>query len=118
MKWITHAFTAISRWLRSLGRAPREQRFRLQVFEERARAVASGRSNKVVALFRSGGANKWCFFVCPCGCGQQVALNLMKGHQPSWRVVSEEQGPSIFPSVDSTTCGAHFLVRDGRVIWC
>ncbi|WP_375122122.1 DUF6527 family protein [Variovorax sp. WS11] len=52
------------------------------------------------------------------GCGQQVVLNLMESHHPSWRVVSEEQGPSIFPSVDSTTCGAHLLVRDGRIIWC
>lgn len=115
MKWIRQAFRAIGNWFLSL-RGPR--RYRLEVFSERARAAARAQQAGVITVFRSAGADKWCFFKCPCGCEQQVALNLMKSHHPMWRVVEDESGPSVYPSVDSMTCGAHFLVRRGTIVWC
>lgn len=118
MKWITRAISAIGNWLRSLRRSPRSGRYRLEVFDERSRAAARAQQAGVIAVFRSAGTDKWCFFKCPCGCEQQIMLNLMRSHHPTWRVVQEEAGPSVYPSVDSTTCDAHFLVRGGRVMWC
>jgi hypothetical protein len=117
MQWITRAYVAIRRWLHSPIPSI-TPRYRLQVFETRSQAMTAARSNAIVALLRSGGADKWCFLTCPCGCSQQMALNLMKTHHPAWRVVRTPHGPSIFPSVDSTTCGAHFVIREGRIIWC
>lgn len=118
MKWFTRAFSAIANWVRSLRSAAPPSQYRLEVFDERSRAAARAQEAGVITVFRSAGTDKWCFFKCPCGCGQQVVLNLMKSHHPVWRVVQEEGGPSVYPSVDSTTCGAHFLVRGGSIVWC
>jgi hypothetical protein len=118
MKWFTRAFNAVADWVRSLRSEAPPRRYRLEVFEERSRAVARAQQAGVITVYRSAGADKWCFFKCPCGCEQQVVLNLMKSHHPAWRIVQEEGGPSVYPSVDSTTCGAHFLVHCGSIVWC
>lgn len=60
---------------------------------------------------------KWLLFTCPCGCQQQVRLNLMERFSPRWRIVRTEQGLTVHPSVDMTTCGAHFWLRDSAVVW-
>lgn len=118
MKWVARTFRALGDWLRSLVRPAESGRYRLEVFDQRSRAAEQARRQGVLAVYRSAGTDKWCFFKCPCGCEQQIALNLMKSHHPAWRVVQEATGPSVYPSVDSTTCGAHFLVRGGRIRWC
>lgn len=65
------------------------------------------------------GHYKWAFFTCPCGCGELIALNLMKSAYPSWKVELSQKGLyTVSPSVDSQTCGAHFWIKNGQVIWC
>ncbi|MGH7207128.1 MAG: DUF6527 family protein [Nitrospiraceae bacterium] len=94
------------------------QKFVLQAFEDRSTAAAAAQQAGVAALVRGGGREKWLLMQCPCGCGQQIALNLMQSHSPRWRVsVQSANHFSIHPSVDATSCGAHFWLRDGRVIW-
>jgi hypothetical protein len=115
MKWINQIFRAIGNWFLSL-RGPR--RYRLETFSERSRAAIRAQQAGVIAVYRSAGTDKWCFFKCPCGCEQQVALNLMKSHRPVWRVERKKLAPSLYPSIDSTNCGAHYLVRNGRIVWC
>lgn len=93
-------------------------RYRIIQFEVRTDAQAAAHTPRVVAVFRSGSKPKWAYLTCPCGCDQLIALNLMASQHPSWRVsVRTETDFSIFPSVDSTTCGAHFWLRAGRVTW-
>jgi len=61
---------------------------------------------------------KWLKFLCPCGCGDTIALNLMESHYPRWRLRVE--GPasiSVLPSVDATKCGSHFWIKSNEVIW-
>ena len=108
---------------RLLGFAPgtrdEARRYRMKVFDDRRAAAIAARRPGVAALVRVEDNDKWCLFACPCGCDQQIALNLMKSHSPRWRVDAESDTTlSIYPSVESRTCGAHFLVRRGKVIWC
>ena len=95
------------------------QRYTLAVFDDRSQASEAARRSGVAALVRSGTAHKWFICTCPCGCEQQIALNLMGSHSPRWRVhVKSAQSFSVHPSVISTTCGAHFWLRNGGVAWC
>lgn len=114
---------AIAGWFGFKGAANSEpdlpgQRFVLQTYEDRSTAAAAAQQAGVVALVRGGGREKWLLMQCPCGCGQQIALNLMQSHSPRWRIsVQSANRFSIHPSIDATSCGAHFWLRDGRVIW-
>lgn len=61
---------------------------------------------------------KWLRFACPCHCGAVIALNLMKGHWPSWSIEPHGDGTlTLHPSVDVTSCGSHFWVRRSRIQW-
>jgi hypothetical protein len=100
---------------RHAGRRPRH---RIALFESRGDAQAAARTRHVVAVFCAKGTPKWVYMMCPCSCGQQIALNLMTSQRPVWRIsIRTETDFSIFPSVDATTCGAHFWVSHGRITW-
>jgi hypothetical protein len=93
--------------------------YSLTSFDNRSAAREAAKNNGVAALVIPGGKQKWLILKCPCGCGQEIALNLMSSHLPRWRVdIGSPQRFSVHPSVDATSCGAHFWVRDGRVSWC
>lgn len=94
-------------------------KFVLHTFEDRSAAASAARTAGVAALVLGGGREKWLLMTCPCGCGQEIALNLMQSQSPRWKVsVQSAKRFSVHPSVDATSCGAHFWLRDGRVIWC
>lgn len=120
---LRHILHTIARWLGLEGAAKssrelRAQRFVLQTFEDRTTAAAAAQRAGIAALVQGGGREKWLLLQCPCGCRQQIALNLMQSHSPRWRVsVQSTKRFSVHPSVDATSCGAHFWLRDGRVIW-
>lgn len=96
----------------------RQSRYSLKIFEERRLAAAAAQAPGIAAVVRSGNKNKWLLLMCPCGCNQQIALNLMDGHTPRWRVdIQSPTSFSVHPSVDATSCGAHFWLRNGGVIW-
>ncbi|MFD1122436.1 DUF6527 family protein [Methylophilus flavus] len=43
----------------------------------------------------------------------------MRSQTPFWSVKVEGANEfSVHPSVDSTTCGAHFWIKNSEVIWC
>lgn len=60
-------------------------------------------------------------FVCPCGCGQVIRLNLLEGgNRPTWRVSNDTRKfvtvqPSVWRNIG---CRSHFIIRDGLVQWC
>lgn len=61
---------------------------------------------------------KWVRFICPCGCGEIVALNLMSSHSPRWTITESADGKlSVSPSIDSTTCRSHYWIRRNRINW-
>jgi hypothetical protein len=100
-------------------RVQKELRYSLATFEDRAQARSAAKRDGVAALVAPAGKQKWLILKCPCGCGQEIALNLMRSHSPRWHVnVTSAQQFNVHPSVDATSCGAHFWLRGGRVSWC
>ena len=97
----------------------REQKFKLMECTDRASAASAAKQQGVASIIRNGKAHKWLLFTCPCGCNQQIALNLMQSHTPHWEVeIRTANSFTVYPSVDATKSGAHFWLRDGKVIWC
>jgi len=73
-----------------------------------------------LVVVKNNNTPKWLKFKCPCGCGNEYALTLMKNHKPHWRILyNENDSLSVCPSVNisSLDCGAHFWIRDNRVLW-
>jgi hypothetical protein len=97
----------------------RTEAYSLETFGDRASAREAAKRNGVAALVSTAGKQKWLLLMCPCGCGQEIALNLMATHSPRWQIRAGTSGAfSVHPSVDATSCGAHFWLTDGRVSWC
>src|SRR4051794_7540834 len=71
------------------------------------------------ALYIVGAPPKWAMLECPCGCGDTIDVNLMKSGTPVWRLSVANGKPSFHPSlwVPKEKCGAHFWIRDGKIIW-
>jgi len=98
---------------------PRPVRYKTMVFNDRSAATHAAHQDRVLAVVESAGKRKWVLLRCPCGCGEDLALNLMRSHRPVWEVVFDRAGQaSLHPSVHATTCGAHFWLRNGAVTWC
>lgn len=58
-------------------------------------------------------------FLCPCGCGALVELNLLPEARPSWQVKPYWDGTvSLHPSVNRLIgCRSHFWIKQGLVKW-
>lgn len=73
-----------------------------------------------LVLARDDGED-WCIgFKCPCGCSRTIELLLINEARPRWTVKSNaEQKLTLQPSIWlQTGCRSHFLLIEGRVIWC
>lgn len=95
------------------------QRYGFSSVAARTEADAAAMEGGALVVVAPEGHKKWALLECPCGCGELLALNLMRSHKPVWSIDVDAQGrPSIHPSVDATKCGSHFWLRQGRVTWC
>lgn len=63
-------------------------------------------------------------FLCPCGCGDTVRLDLVyrrsetfKGSS-AWAFNDRPEAPTFTPAVYRTSCKSHFRVMSGVVMWC
>jgi hypothetical protein len=65
-----------------------------------------------------GGHAKWAHLLCP-RCKDHIQIQTARG-KSNW-VLRDDwlNRPTIHPSVwETNACGAHFFVRQGRVVWC
>lgn len=72
------------------------------------------------ALYVVGGEMpKWAILQCPCGCGDTIDVNLMKSRRPVWQMSIANGKPTFHPSLwaPKEKCGAHFWIRDGKIVW-
>jgi hypothetical protein len=55
-------------------------------------------------------------FLCPCGCGEIVSVNLMPGNENAWTLdYKPKRGISLWPSVWLTSgCRSHFILRNNK----
>lgn len=56
---------------------------------------------------------------CPCGCGDDLLVNLDRRVGPAWRYYSTRRGLTLYPSYwREGNCGSHFIVWNDRIYWC
>lgn len=58
--------------------------------------------------------------LCPCGCSEQLYLNLDPVERPCWEFTEHWRSViTLHPSVHRMVgCRSHFWLRNGQVIWC
>lgn len=56
---------------------------------------------------------------CPCGCGDDLIINLDKRAGPAWHLYQNRYGITIYPSYwRSDGCKSHFIIWNDDVCWC
>ncbi|MBD8900362.1 DUF6527 family protein [Rhodanobacter sp. DHG33] len=70
------------------------------------------------AVLIERGRPRWLLLMCPCGCGEEIPINLDRQAGPAWRLYrSHRHGISLYPSVwRDTGCEAHFIVWRSRIL--
>lgn len=70
-------------------------------------------------VYLVGEQNKWALQLkCPCGCGADIILNLLRDADPCWRYTMNGGEVSISPSIRRVVgCKSHFFISKGRVEW-
>lgn len=64
--------------------------------------------------------NEWLALMkCPCGCKENIHLNLLPEAEPLWRLQKKKGNrPTIYPSImRNVGCMSHFCIKYGRIIW-
>lgn len=64
------------------------------------------------AVLIQRGTPRWLMLKCPCGCGEELPINLDARAGKAWRIYFGKAGEiSIYPSVwRDVGCGSHFIV--------
>lgn len=75
--------------------------------------------SKQIYILKDGIVPELLAFKCPCGCNQDIILNLLKDTTPKWDFDFTLIGeiniyPSIWRSID---CKSHFFIRKSKVVW-
>ena len=56
---------------------------------------------------------------CPCGCGDDLLVNLDRRTGKAWRLYQKSSGLTLYPSYwRDDACGSHFILWNSRVYWC
>jgi hypothetical protein len=70
------------------------------------------------AVLIERGRPRWLLLSCPCGCGEELPINLDSRAGPAWRLYKNvRHGVSVYPSVwRDTGCGSHFIIWRDRIL--
>lgn len=56
---------------------------------------------------------------CPCGCGDNLIINLDRRAGPAWRMYVRSAKVTLYPSYwRDSACESHFIIWSNRVFWC
>jgi hypothetical protein len=62
------------------------------------------------------GIPRWLVMRCPCGCGDEIPINLDFRTGPAWSIRNPGPQTSLFPSVwRESGCKSHFILRRGSI---
>ena len=63
---------------------------------------------------------QYAVFLCPCGCGRRIELNLNPESTPRWKLQWHLLGTvSLSPSVwRRSGCWSHFFLKHNKILWC
>ncbi|WP_051505778.1 DUF6527 family protein [Mesorhizobium sp. WSM2561] len=64
------------------------------------------------------GTPRWLLLRCPCGCGEEIPINLDHRAGKAWRLYeAASEAPTVFPSVwRDTGCESHFVIWRGHIL--
>jgi len=114
-RWVTDVLAEFWRWLH----APVRRRRGLVQAVVSEGGLPSNLKPKILYVVKEEGVAWQAALICPCGCGDQLDLNLLPDERPCWQVRIGVGGvASLHPSVRRTEgCKSHFFLREGRIIW-
>lgn len=60
---------------------------------------------------------RWLILKCPCGCGDEIPVNLDRRTGQAWRLYRDrDKHLTLFPSVwRDTGCQTHFIIRNSQI---
>ncbi len=63
--------------------------------------------------------NHWfATLLCPCGCKQEININLDKNDSPCWEI-RNTRFSDLWPSIwKKNGCKSHFFLKNGFIFWC
>ena len=88
------------------------------------KAVVESRSSAAGKLMSPGeailierGVPRWILIKCPCGCGEEIPINVDARAGKAWRLYRDNRsGITLYPSVwRDTGCESHFIVWRGQI---
>ena len=106
--------------LRGLARRKRKPAFTYSTVRrvESMTDVPDKLGSEIVLVLRKNVA-QWAVFMCPCGCGQRLNVNLMRSAEPHWLMSMRRGKVSLSPSLWATEkCGSHFWLVNNGIFWC
>ena len=69
------------------------------------------------AVLIQRGVPRWLMLKCPCGCGEEIPVNLDARAGKAWRLYRNAGGLTLFPSVwRDTGCEAHFVIWRDQIV--
>lgn len=85
-------------------------------YQDQAKALLVS-AGDVVLVQR--GRPRMLVFRCPCGCGDDLLVNLDQRSGPAWRFFLRTDGLTLYPSYwRDGACGSHFILWDNQIYWC
>jgi hypothetical protein len=80
---------------------------------DEARALVTKPGDAVVVV---RGEPRSVVMVCPCGCGDQLTVNLDCRSGPAWRLIERRGKVTLYPSVwRESGCRSHFVVWQNQI---
>lgn len=75
--------------------------------------------SKQILIIKDGVEPELLVLKCPCGCNQDIMLNLLKDTKPKWDFdFTSKDEINIYPSIwRNIGCKSHFFIKKGKVDW-
>lgn len=73
-----------------------------------------------IIIVKKNNSYTWAKFICPCGCGREVALSLNSNIKPNWTLkIDSKNKVTLSPSVYLTgfPCESHFFINNSTINW-
>lgn len=73
----------------------------------------------IVLIINEGYQPDRLVFKCPCNCGAEIHLNLLKKAYPYWKYhITNKNKINISPSILRIVgCHSHFFIKNSKVVW-
>ena len=70
------------------------------------------------AVLIKRGQPRWLLLKCPCGCDDEIPINLDRRAGKAWRIYGDtDEHLTLFPSVwRDTGCLSHFIIRNSNIM--